>query len=255
MAQPSGSNELERLLVAAANDPAERPAFAQALLTHDVYVPGRSDPPPVNGVIPPDAKLRFATLEDARGSVLPFFTSQAKLEEALAQWPGADPAFLCLPARALLEITRGSRLALNPNTSPGKEYTPQEVAALLDGRESGLEPILITEKQEVLVGAPRFVPPELPAMLARFFVQRPVVEAAHLGWWRGPGGDEAYLLGVVALNPEAALEGFGQLGLDRLTEGRALDIQVFEPGAENGILDHLPPPFYIRAAQADVDSP
>ena len=63
MTEPSSSNELERLLVAAANDPAERPAFARALLTNDVYVLGRSDPPPVNGFSPPERWAAYVGYE------------------------------------------------------------------------------------------------------------------------------------------------------------------------------------------------
>jgi hypothetical protein len=39
MTEPSASNELVRLLAAAANDPEEQQAFARALLAHDVCVP------------------------------------------------------------------------------------------------------------------------------------------------------------------------------------------------------------------------
>jgi hypothetical protein len=253
MTEASGSNDLERLLVAAANDPAERPAFAQALLVHDVFVLGRSDPPPVNGLLALDAKVYFTSLKDDRGTVLPFFTSETQLQEAVAAWPGTDPAFLCLPCRAFFEITRGSRLVLNPNAPFGKDYEPAEVAGLLDGGPTGLEEVAVEEEQEVLVGAPRVTPPELPAALARYFVQRPMVEAAHLGWWIGPDGHQGYLVGIVTPDSEAAMDGFGLLEVEQLTGGATLDIGVFPPGSDDAMLTSLPPPFYVRSPQADVD--
>jgi hypothetical protein len=245
-------NDIERLLEAAASDPAERPAFAQALLAHEVFVLGRTDPSPVDGLIPPDAKMRFLSLEDAHGTVLPFFTSLAILEAALAAWPGTDPAFLCLSCRQFFEITRGSRLVLNPNAAHGKHYEPGEVAALLDGRDSGLEEVPVTDDLPALVGAARTVPPELPAALARFFVQRPAVEAAHLGWWYQPDGHQGYLVGVVSSDRKLALEGFGQLEVNQLTGGASLDVCIFAPGTRDGMPASLPPPFYVRAPQVDL---
>jgi len=252
VSEQTSPNDLERLLEAAASDPAERPAFTQALLAHEVFVLGRTDPSPVDGLIPLDAKMHFISLEDAHGTVLPFFTSLAKLEAALAAWPGTDPAFLCLTCRHFFEIIRGSRLILNPSAAQGKHYEPEEIAALLDGRDSGLEEVPVTDELHVLVGAPRNVPPELPAALARYFVQRLAVAAAHLGWWYQPDGRQGYLLGVVSSDRELALDGFGQLEVTQLTGGASLDIRIFAPGTRDGMLASLPPPFYVRSPQADL---
>jgi SseB protein N-terminal domain/SseB protein C-terminal domain len=222
-------------------------------LSHEVYVLGRSDPQSDKGLVPPGATLSFASLDDAGGTVLPFFTSRSSLESALASWPDTDPAFLCLPCRAFFEITQGSRLVLNPNATHGKYFEPEEVTALLEGPALPVDEVAVTQGQAALVGAPSVVPPALPSVLARFFVQRPAVLAAHLGWWLQPDGHQGYLVGIVASDGDAALDGFGQLELGSITDGAPLDVRVFDPGVPDGMLAALPPPFYLRGPQVDVD--
>jgi hypothetical protein len=163
--------ELERLLAAAAQDPAERPLFARAILDSEIYVLGSIDRPTVAGVAQPGTSMSLVTLSDNEGRFTPFFTSEAMLEATLAARPGTDGRFLRLDSRALFQMTKGSRLVLNPDGPHGKVYMPPEVEAMLARREPGA-------KQTVLVGAAARMPPELPKVLSRFLVQRPVVRRA-----------------------------------------------------------------------------
>src|SRR5712691_8934358 len=156
--------ELEQLLVAAASDPAERPAFARAFMGSDVYVLGYFDRPIVGGAAQPGSSMRVMTWSDQDGAITPFFTSEAALRRTLAVRPESDPRFLRLKSRDLFEMTKGQRLVLNPDGPSGKVYLPHEVEALLAGKEPGRTTEVLQAQRQVLVGAAAHLPPELPSV-------------------------------------------------------------------------------------------
>ena len=239
------------MLVAAAKDPAERPAFAQALLASEVYVLGRLDSLPVDGVAQPGTNAKLVNFSDADGTFVPFFTSEAAMQASLAARAGSSPNYLRLPCRELFEVTRGARLVLDPDSPYGKKYLPSEVEALLAGREPGLDVKAVTEPMQVQTGAAANLPPELPATIARFFAQRPTVDSARIGWIAYPDGHQGYLLVVTAADREASMEGFGAIQIGELTGGATLDVMVEAPGVESPKLSQVPP-FYVRQPQADL---
>ena len=124
---------LERMLAAAAQDPAERPAFTQALLTGHVYVLGGLGGPTVSGVVQPGTNAQLANFVDSEGPFVPFFTSETAMQASLSARPGTRPNYLVLQCRALFEMTTGSRLVLNPDGPNGKIYLPFEIDALVAG--------------------------------------------------------------------------------------------------------------------------
>lgn len=241
---------LERLLAAAAGDPAQRPEFTDALLDADVYVLGTVEGDIVDGVVPAGASMGIASIDDEDGPLTPFFTSEQPLQEYLAARPGTDPRFVRLGCRALFEMTRGSRLVLNPFSAYGKMFLPDEVAALIAGKEPGMTTEVLQAERQVMVGAAAHVPPQLPVVLSRFLTQRPVVDAAYLGWIAHPDGHTGFLMVVVASDREQAMHGFGTLNIGEVTEGATVDVMVVAPGAHN-MLSGIVPPFYSRQPQAD----
>ena len=242
--------DFERLLATAARDPAERPAFARAILDSDVFVLGSTDRPTVGGIAQAGTLLRLVTISDDEGPVTPFFTSEAMIQAMLAARPGTDPQSLRLRCRALFEATRPSRLVLNPYGPHGKTFLPGEVDALLAGTEPGLATEVLQAQQAVLVGAAAHIPAALPEVLARFLVKRPVVQAAHLGWIVHPDGHAGYLMVVIADDRQAAMEGFGHMQIGDFTEGKTLDVMVLSPHDTTHLLSAVPP-FYNRPAQRD----
>jgi hypothetical protein len=236
---------LEALLVAAATDPAQRPAFTTALLGSDVCVLGTVEGEVAGGVAAAGTSMRIVGLVDGEGEVTPFFTSEQATQAFLASQPDTDPQFVRLGCRALFEMTRGARLVLNPSSSYGKVFVPEEIAALLAGEEPGLTRQVLQEDRQVLIGAPAHVPPELPKVLERFFAQRPVVEAAHLGWIAHATAEPGYLLVVVASDADQAMAGFGSVAIGDVTEGSSVDVMVVAPGADNPLAG-IVPPFYTR---------
>jgi hypothetical protein len=250
----SGVNELERLLVAAAQDPAERPALARAILDCDVYVLGSLDQPTVDGAAQPGTTMHVLSWSDTDGAITPFFTSEAALQRTLAARPDSDPHFLRLTGRDLFQMVKDQRLVLNPDGPSGKMYLPGEVETLLVGGEPGLTTEVLEAQRKVLVGAAAHVTPDLPLVLARFLTQRPVVEAAHLGWIAHPDGHQGYLMVVVAANREAAMAGFGAVQISELTDGHSLDVIVVPPGSKDHLLVSVPA-FYTRQTQPDLPPP
>lgn len=245
--------ELERLLAAASEDPAERPAFTLALLAAQVYVLGCLDPPPVRGKAQVGSSAQILTWEDDQGSITPFFTSQAALDGTLAALPGTDPHFLQMNTRDFFRLVAGQRLVLNPHDPYGKVYLPHEVQALLVGSEPGVTTEVLQAERQVLVGAAAHVPDALPAVLARHFTQRRGVCSAHLGWIAHPDGHQGYLLVVQAADREAATAGFGTLQIGDLTGGETIDVIVVPPDTTEHPLQAVPP-FYTRRPQPDLPS-
>jgi hypothetical protein len=247
-------NELERLLVSAAQDPAERPAFARAILDAEVYVLGSLDRFTVQGLAQESTSMRLLTWSDGDGPITPFFTSEDALQRAIAARPGSDPHFLVLRARDLFGMVKDQRLVLNPHGPSGKVYLPSEVEDLLAGREPGLTTEVLQAARTVLVGAAAHIPPDLPLVLARFLTQRSVVEAAHLGWIAHPDGRQGYLMVVVAADRDAAMAGFGSVQVNELTSGHTLDVIVVPPGSKDHLLASVPA-FYTRQFSPEVPAP
>ena len=245
MATPAKELELERLLEAAARDPAARPTFTSTLLDRDVYVLGTYDGELVDGVVSAGGSLQLVMIDEHEDYVTPFFTSEAARGRYLAKHPETKDQSVRIGCRELFERSRGMRLVLNPDGPYGKQFLAEEVDALLSGDEPGVTREVLQADQQILVGAAAHVPPELPAVLTRFFAQRPSVEAAHLGWIVHPDGTSGYLLVVVAADGDQAMTGFGSLNISDVADGQTLDVVVVLPGSDNSLL-LTAPRFYTR---------
>jgi len=125
-------NELERLLDLACIEPGYAPEFYRCLLASEVYALL-----PTVGHGMDEGKLRFVMWRGADGiDVIPYFASRGALRRALK--PGWQP--VKFTGRALLKITHGATVVLNPNEAATSRLTPAEVTLLLDtGAVSSLE--------------------------------------------------------------------------------------------------------------------
>ena len=247
MAGATAEQELEQLLEAAARDPAARPAFTGTLLSSDVYVLGTYDGKLDDGVVRSGGSLQIVMIDEHEDYLTPFFTSAAAMDRYLTKHPDTDKRFVRVGCRELFERSRGMRLILNPDSPYGKLFVADEVDALLRGEEPGVTREVLQTDQQVLVGAAAHVPPELPAVLTRFFAQRPSVDAAHLGWIAHPDGRSGYLLVVVAADGDQAMAGFGSVNISDVTDGKTLEVVVVPPGSDNSLLSTAPQ-FYVRGA-------
>jgi hypothetical protein len=176
-------NLLEIALKKAAVDPAARPTFLRELLESKVLiVPGGEKPRIVGGVIPENTKINIGTMQIADRTSVPFFTSEARLP------PRTE--YLILDAKALFEMTRGSYLVMNPGAAYGKEFFPDEIARLIDGKAFEPQERYVAQKaMQVMIGQPSDYPHELVAALSRLYADRPVVKRAWIAFYHNPERD------------------------------------------------------------------
>jgi len=125
-------NELERALVKAVKNPASAPDFYRLLLACDLLVlgtvEGREDASEKFTQVP-GGKFNLVTGVKDGGKFLPVFSSLLRMQEYLKQ----ESKFLSINGRALLDMTRGAPVTLNPASEYGKEFSAHEILQLLDG--------------------------------------------------------------------------------------------------------------------------
>ncbi|HEX4635840.1 MAG TPA: enhanced serine sensitivity protein SseB C-terminal domain-containing protein [Rhizomicrobium sp.] len=162
-------NELEKALVRAVTEPATAPDFYRLLLASDLLVLGS-----VEGhenatdafSVAPGSNVRLVTGMKDGSQYLPVFSSPARLQDYVKQ----ESKFLRVNGRALLDLTRGAPLILNPASLYGKELTADMIGQLLDGPRS----------IRAVAGEAVGYPTALLEMLARLFATRPEIEAAWM---------------------------------------------------------------------------
>lgn len=162
-------NELEKALVRAVKEPHSAPNFYRLLLASDLLVLGSVEgregaAEPFS--LAPGCNVKLVTGTKGNSKYLPVFSSLARMQEYVRQ----ESKYLSLNGRALLDLTRGAPVILNPASEYGKELTPDEVRQLLDG-----------------IGAPaRAIPGQAvyPALLVEvlsgFFATRSEIENAWI---------------------------------------------------------------------------
>ena len=126
-------NDIERLLMRASAEPAERPAFARALMDAEIFVvlvPEGGDP-----IVPgPDGKRRYsrghqddAAERDARrGKADPVLH---RADRGRKPGTGTTTLWRRTRTRDLFARYPGAPFVLNPGSDYGKDYTPGEVTA------------------------------------------------------------------------------------------------------------------------------
>jgi hypothetical protein len=161
-------NELEKALVRAVKEPSAAPDFYRLLLTSDLLVLGsveghENDTEAFNAEA--GSNIKLVTGLKNGGQYLPVFSSLARMQEYVKQ----ESKFLTINGRALLDLTRGAPITLNPASEYGKELTADQVRQLLDGPEPAIRAI----GKEGYSGA-------LVDMLTALFATRPEIETAWI---------------------------------------------------------------------------
>ncbi|MEG1235582.1 MAG: enhanced serine sensitivity protein SseB C-terminal domain-containing protein [Acinetobacter sp.] len=174
----------EGLFIKAVHEPAYRPEFLQQLLASNVYcvgTAGSQEPQAVvvERILEGGSSIQLKSWDDDEyTSLIPFFTSLEKMRVVIPE----DESFICLPAKALFEMTLGSRLVLNPQSPDAtKDFIPDEIDYLLKG-EFGELPgsYVIEEDTEVLIGQPADYPKFMVEQLNILLGTEPYVKAAYL---------------------------------------------------------------------------
>ena len=243
-------NPLEAALKAAARDTARRPAFYTLLLESTVYVIGHTAAPGAGRhVAQSGEKLAIQHWQTKEGTpVIPFFTSLPMLQRVLKEQMG----YLALQGRELFKLTRGASLVLNPMSEHGKEFYPDEVAALLDGGVAHLGRMLdVPDAREIELDQPDDTPRALVAALARFLPRHPAVRRAFLCRMKDPaaGAGPSLLVGFEGDGDLAdAIREAGNVAADTAPADMAVGftaVRAGEPGPSEYMLAAVAP-FYTR---------
>jgi len=186
------ANPLEKALVAAASDPAARFQFYETLEKSDIFIPqadrfphasklsGHEDGKSIT-TEPVDVVIQTVVRE---GSVyVPFFSSLLQLQLSVL---GHHPRYLCLNAIDFMkmhaEAASDATLVLNPGLPHGKDFTPQEVAAIVDGSIFASNSSPVTRHGSVALSqhSEGEYPRELVDALCRCMAGLPQIHAAHI---------------------------------------------------------------------------
>jgi hypothetical protein len=239
-------NELERALVKAAKNPAAAPEFYRLLLESDLLVMGTAEgresaTEPFS--ITPGGKLNLATGKKDGDHFLPVFSSLLRMQEYVKQ----ECRYLSIKGRALLDLTRGAPVILNPASEYGKELSPQEVAQLLDPPAS--------RTQRTITGEADY-PEQLVDTLVGVFAGRPDVEAAWM--------IQVSFVGQDTPQPVVGIETFGDWpslaqaiaeAAQRFLPDMTFDLQRIDRDRPQGLTDALlqVPPFYQRRTSGPLN--
>lgn len=188
-------SRVEELLAAASRDAASRPAFYEALLDADIYVIGVSRSDTVENdpmTVEEGSHLELQNWHDAEGATyLPFFTSLSVLSEAL----DSETPYITMTARDLFELTRGTRLILNPTHAPAKEFLPSEIDRLLStGSAEFVEHRSAAPGSQIQLGQPANYPHEMIHALSALFKKLPEINRAYLAQMHDETLDPAFIL-------------------------------------------------------------
>jgi len=223
-------NDIERLLMRASAEPAERPAFARALLDAEivlVLVPEGGDPivpgPDGNAVIPEGTKMVLPSAVRGEERQIPFFTARSRAQA----WYRNDHVAVPERTRDLFARYPGAPFVLNPGSDYGKDYTPGEVARLLAGDFDLSAPQAVTTQapQQIMLAHPSEIPTALIEALAREFADVKSVRGAWLMLaMRGGEAEQSWMLGVDHTGAwQEVRDAIGRAIVGDILGGRVLD--------------------------------
>ena len=127
-------NRLEEALVRAVENPATAPDFYRLLLENDLLVLGTvegQEDATSQFSLEPGGQLKLVTGERNGERFLPVFSSLPRMQTYLKE----ESRYLSVKGRALLDLTRGAPVVLNPGSDYGREFTPQQIEQLLDSQQ------------------------------------------------------------------------------------------------------------------------
>lgn len=225
-------NELERILVAAARDPALRPEFQTALLKAELYAATPQRPASSaagSRVLEADEKVSMLTVVDAQGAHIPaVFTSLRRLASAFGEGVG----FVSMEGAVLLGLLCEKGAVLNPTSPYRVHWTPEQLCALLGKPVSWT----VKENTEVLLGVPAERPEALIAELQKALMADPRVREAWFALAHWPkSGEWSWYLDVRADMPRDEVNKLlAHVFTSAALEGRPLDMIVNPPNGRQG---------------------
>jgi len=231
-------NELEKALVEAVKTPTSAPDFYRLLLESNLLVMGSAEGREnarEEFSLTPGSQLKLVTGLKDGSQYLPVFSSLARMQEFVTQ----ECKYLSVNGRALLELTRGGPIILNPASQYGKELSPQEVKQLLDGPTISRATADAAEYPTARVEA-----------LTKLFAAHPEIATAWMIQTTFSGGEKLPLVGIETTGDWSALMQVIQETAEAAVPGLIFDIQRVDPRNPVGLANALlqASPFYLRRA-------
>lgn len=219
-------NQLELALRLAADEPAHRPDFYKALLDSTVFILGHSDGSNLGErTLEAEEKVSIQNWVREDGSpVIPFFSSLHSLQKAIEE----EVTYMALPSKSLFAMTKGATLVLNPKLAYGKEFSPNEIEALLSDGVNRLPEQRVTKRAtQVLLGQPAKYPEKMVDSLTSLFSKHGNVKAAYLTLMHDRSHDEKPHL-VVGIEADGDIESIireaGVVAGDTSPNGEPVDL-------------------------------
>jgi hypothetical protein len=231
-------------------DPVVRPRFFRALVDTTLFV---LTPVPIEAesrTLQAGEQLQIIHWWDGHKQVVPIFSSLERLNEAVRQ-VAEEYGYLGVGGRELFGILSqgGLSAVLNPSSSYGRTFLPNEIARLAEGSFSDPETTEVVERQRsVLVGQPKVYPHDLVAALKRYFSSTEEVAAAYLALYVDQKvGLEPRLIVTIATSGDArsVVKDAGLIAKEIMNEGPAVDFTAIKSGDEVP-LSGGSEPFYMR---------
>lgn len=232
------ANELEELLIRAAQDATRRPRFCRTLLESELFVI----------VINDEKGTLIQTWQRDGQQVVPVFSSLARLQEFALATELQEYEHSHVGGRELLTILQTAHVILNPVSDYGKEFYPQEIQGLLDGSElQRLKLIAVDETQPVLLSQPISYPLKLVDALKASFARDKSVRSAYLAQAHQPAIRESaqLVVGIEAADgyePSAAMT----IAQESLAEEEFISFLRLGADTVSTYLRESTQPFYTR---------
>lgn len=251
-------NNLERLLVEAATNPAARPAFYQSLLETDLVLLATVEPEAVqNGVTMKETPIQVITWMKETEPVVPIFTAVERLQEAIKD-TGVEFPYIVMNGSMLFgALAQGTMSAvLNPRCVIGKEFILQEMRDLADGKIFQQFEAVPEQPRQVSLGQPATYPQQMVDALKDVFRDHDVIDAAYLAQIFDPASGNAgqILVGIQANGNIEEAVGDAGIAIDStLPNGQGIEFVLMDGGEIDAYLIQQTTPFYIKGEAADEE--
>lgn len=238
------TNELERLLLAAACDPAAGAPFYEALPEHELLIitHGRK-PESTQQVSLVNEPIEIRMLEYDGDQFAPVFSSVQRISEVVPE----DAGYLAMKGRDLLVMLRGKNLILNPGAGVGRTFGHQEVEALLNGSMFSPQSSAEIGGPGTELGQPREYPQPLVDAVSKLLGKRREVNAAYLAESSIPGSNQPPRL-LIGLDVSGSAEGIIEEARGVVPAGLIVDFVALTHNADDVVSAYLrkQTPFHKR---------
>ncbi len=238
-------NDIEAALLHAVKSPDAVTELYRAMLSSDLLVLGTiagQEDSTQKVSLEPGGKLQLEVGEKNGEKFLPLFTSLTRMQAYLNK-PGK---YLAANGRALLDLTRGAPVTLNPGSEHARDFSPEEIGRILDNP-------IPPRRPKVKLGIDVY-PPGMVEVLTALFAKDPGVIAA---WIIGVDfvdrpGTAVPLVGIESSGDMAALVSEIEQAAKTALPDLEFDLQRVDRANPSGMADVMLkiPPFYERGQPA-----